>query len=332
MVEWIGSERYGQTEQGMSGPRFPRETFAPLEPDFVPGDGPNGAQPSANGVPADNVDHTRPHGSFGSGSGPAGAEVGPPPFQMAAERPPPPDDGFGEPTLAGGAIEPVGGGPAGNAPGAVFGPIDSSSFGEHGFAAPMPPAGPAPSSFAEVPRGLGSPPTLGDRPASYDRPVPGPGEYGEPTVGASGVPGQPSFGAPGVGRPPPATARSRPQQRPRGPRRAKLQLRHINPWTVLKFSCVLSVALFFVWLITIGLLYGILQAAGVIDHINSAATTINGNGSTDPVTPGLVFGGSAIIGVINVILFIALSTVGSVVYNLCADLVGGIEVTLSERD
>ncbi len=101
---------------------------------------------------------------------------------------------------------------------------------------------------------------------------------------------------------------------------------------MLKFSCVLSVALFFVWLITIGLLYGILQAAGVINNINDAATTISGNGSKDPVTPGLVFGGSAIIGVINVVLFIALSTVGSVVYNLCADLVGGIEVTLSERD
>jgi hypothetical protein len=141
---------------------------------------------------------------------------------------------------------------------------------------------------------------------------------------------QPPMGPPsGPGA---ATGARSQQQRARGPRRAKLQLRHINPWTVLKFSCVLSVALFFVWLITIGLLYGILQAAGVIDNINSAATTINGSGSKDPVTPGLVFGGSAIIGVVNVVLFIALSTVGSVVYNLCADLVGGIEVTLSERD
>ncbi len=101
---------------------------------------------------------------------------------------------------------------------------------------------------------------------------------------------------------------------------------------VLKFSCVLSVALFFVWLITVGLLYGILQAAGVIGQINDAATTINGAGSHEPITPGLVFGGAAIIGVVNIVLFIALSTVGSVVYNLCADLVGGIEVTLSERD
>ena len=44
-----------------------------------------------------------------------------------------------------------------------------------------------------------------------------------------------------------------------------------------------------------------------------------------------MFGGAAIIGVINIVLFIALTTIGAVIYNLCADLVGGIEITLSER-
>jgi hypothetical protein len=119
--------------------------------------------------------------------------------------------------------------------------------------------------------------------------------------------------------------------RPRGPRRARLQLRHVNPWTVLKFSCVLSIALFFVWLIVIGVLFGVLDGAGVINKINDAYTTIQGGDAKPPVTAGVVFGGAAIIGVVNIVLFIALTTVGSVVYNLCADLVGGIEITLSER-
>jgi hypothetical protein len=119
--------------------------------------------------------------------------------------------------------------------------------------------------------------------------------------------------------------------RARGPRRARLQLRHINPWTVLKFSCVLSIALFFVWLIVIGVLFGVLDGAGVINKINDAYTTIQGGNAQAPVTAGVVFGGAAIIGVVNIVLFIALTTVGSVVYNLCADLVGGIEITLSER-
>jgi hypothetical protein len=153
-----------------------------------------------------------------------------------------------------------------------------------------------------------------------------------PPSGPPGAPIGPPQGPPPGFAPLAGRQSGRRGPRARGPRRAKLQLRHINPWTVLKFSCVLSVALFFVWLITIGLLYGILQAAGVIDQINSAVTTINGSNSKNPITPGLVFGGSAIIGVINMVLFIALSTVGSVVYNLCADLVGGVEVTLSERE
>jgi hypothetical protein len=146
---------------------------------------------------------------------------------------------------------------------------------------------------------------------------------------------EPNFaaGAPGGSGAPPAEGgahaeASRRSSRPRGPRRAQLQLRHINPWTVLKFTCVLSIALFFVWLIMVGVLYGVLDAAGVVGKINNALSTINGGPS--PVRASVVFGGAAIIGVVNMILFIALSTVGSVVYNLCADLVGGIEITLSE--
>ena len=41
---------------------------------------------------------------------------------------------------------------------------------------------------------------------------------------------------------------------------------------------------------------------------------------------------AAVIGAINVILMTALCTVATFIYNMCADLVGGLEVTLSERD
>jgi len=153
-----------------------------------------------------------------------------------------------------------------------------------------------------------------------------------PSVPAA-TPSQPPIHAPAPGPTPgPAMAPSAAKAPPvRGPRRAKLQLRHINPWTVLKFSCVLSVALFVVWMLTIGILYGILDAAGAISKINDTVTTINGSGSKRPITAGIVLGGGAIVGVVNVVLFIALSTLGSVIYNLCADLVGGVELTLSER-
>ncbi|MDP9091946.1 MAG: DUF3566 domain-containing protein [Actinomycetota bacterium] len=154
-----------------------------------------------------------------------------------------------------------------------------------------------------------------------------PPRAGVPPVSSGGMPPN-LVGA--IPPPGPDGAKAAKAPRVRGPRRARLQLRHINPWTVLKFSCVLSVALFFVWLIVVGILFGVLNAAGVIQKINDTVVTINGSGSKAPISSGIVFGGAAIVGVVNVVLFIALTTVGSVIYNLCADLVGGVELTLSE--
>ncbi|HWB35011.1 MAG TPA: DUF3566 domain-containing protein, partial [Rugosimonospora sp.] len=45
-----------------------------------------------------------------------------------------------------------------------------------------------------------------------------------------------------------------------------------------------------------------------------------------------VIGTAGVIGLVNVVLFTALATLGAFIYNVCADLVGGIEVTLSEKD
>ncbi len=136
-------------------------------------------------------------------------------------------------------------------------------------------------------------------------------------------------GARAAKRSAPARGNRRPGERP--PRRAHLQLKHIDVWSVLKLSCVLSFALFFVWLVIVGVLYGVLDGIGLFDKVNETAQKLNDN-SKDVVTPGLVLGGALVIGVIDVVLFIVLSTIGSVVYNLCSDLVGGVELTLSERD
>jgi len=119
----------------------------------------------------------------------------------------------------------------------------------------------------------------------------------------------------------------------RQPRKARLTLSHINVYSVFKFSCVLAIALFFVWLIMVGVLYGLLDVAGVLTKVNEAVRRISGNDNAkDVVTGSLVFGSAIIIGAVNIILFIAISTIGSMVYNLCSDLVGGAEVTLSERE
>ena len=100
---------------------------------------------------------------------------------------------------------------------------------------------------------------------------------------------------------------------------------------------MLSIALFFIWMVAVGILYAVLSGLGVFDTLNelfgqlgSASGSDSGGG--DVVTPGIVFGGAAVIGAINIVLMTALCTVGTFIYNLCSDLVGGLELTLSERD
>ena len=47
---------------------------------------------------------------------------------------------------------------------------------------------------------------------------------------------------------------------------------------------------------------------------------------------GTIFGGAALIGLVNIVLLTAMATVGVFIYNLTTDLVGGVEVTLADSD
>jgi hypothetical protein len=141
-------------------------------------------------------------------------------------------------------------------------------------------------------------------------------------------------GAPAAGRG--VRGRGPARQSGRGPRRARLQLRHIDTWSALKISLVLSIALFFIWMVAVGILYGVLSALGVFDTVNELFGQIGSasgaENTGDVVTWQVVLWGAAVIGAINIVLMTALCTVGAFIYNLCSDLVGGLELTLSERD
>ncbi|WP_433800879.1 DUF3566 domain-containing protein [Actinomycetospora sp. CA-084318] len=119
------------------------------------------------------------------------------------------------------------------------------------------------------------------------------------------------------------------------PRRASLQVKRFDPWSVLKLALVLGVALFFVWMFAVGVLYAVLDGMGVWAQLNGTyqdLTSDAGGGGGQLITAGGVFGVAAIVGVVNTILFTALASVSAFIYNISADVAGGIEVTLSERD
>jgi hypothetical protein len=139
----------------------------------------------------------------------------------------------------------------------------------------------------------------------------------------------------------PATRSERPSRttvasRQQGPVRASMQIRRLDPWSVLKVSLVLSVALFFVWMIAVAFLYLVLGGMGVWSKLNSNVgdllTSASGQAGGELVSSGTIFGGAALIGLVNIVLLTAMATVGVFIYNLTTDLVGGIEVTLADRD
>jgi hypothetical protein len=141
---------------------------------------------------------------------------------------------------------------------------------------------------------------------------------------------------PGPGRSAAAEPRLQVARRPRGPVRASMQIRRIDPWSTLKVSLVLSVALFFVWMIAVAFLYLVLGGMGVWSKLNSNVgdllTNANGGSTGELVSSGTIFGGAVLIGLVNIVLLTAGATIGAFIYNLTTDLIGGIEVTLADRD
>jgi hypothetical protein len=123
-------------------------------------------------------------------------------------------------------------------------------------------------------------------------------------------------------------------------RKAQLQLSRLEPWSVMKFSFVMSLVCFVVLLVAVIVLYAILSGLGVFDAISDTINSLTKEQgeTTGSVDAGSwfsffrVFGYTVLVGALNVMLITALSTVGSVIYNLAADLVGGVEVTLKEAE
>jgi Transmembrane domain of unknown function (DUF3566) len=124
-------------------------------------------------------------------------------------------------------------------------------------------------------------------------------------------------------------------RRGRGTVRASMQIRRIDPWSTLRVSLLLSVALFFVWMIAVAFLYLVLGGMGVWAKLNSNVGDLlnNTSGSSgELISTSTIFGGAVLIGLVNIVLLTATATIASFVYNLTTDLIGGIEVTLADRD
>ncbi|RPA64720.1 hypothetical protein EF294_06225 [Gordonia oryzae] len=118
--------------------------------------------------------------------------------------------------------------------------------------------------------------------------------------------------------------------------RAAVQIRRLDPWATFKVVGVLSIVGFVIWMIAVAVLYLVLDGMGVWEQVNSSfGTSVTTGGSTsqnDIIGAGSVFFYAALLGAVNAVLITALGTIGSYIYNLVADLVGGLEITLADLD
>jgi hypothetical protein len=122
-------------------------------------------------------------------------------------------------------------------------------------------------------------------------------------------------------------------------RKARLRVAKADPWSVMKVSFLLSIALGICTIVAVAVLWMVLDTMGVFSAvgstINDATSTDNGKGGFDLVSflsLSRVLTFTTIIAVIDVVLATALATLGSFIYNLSAGFVGGVELTLAEDE
>ncbi|MDZ5077394.1 DUF3566 domain-containing protein [Nesterenkonia sp. HG001] len=118
-------------------------------------------------------------------------------------------------------------------------------------------------------------------------------------------------------------------------RKARLLISKVDPWSVLKMSFLLSVALGIMTVVCAVMLWSVMDLTGIFDRVNDLLAQVLGTEGEgfaveQMVTLGQVASFATIIAVINVVLLTVLAMLGAILYNLSASLVGGIGVTLTD--
>jgi hypothetical protein len=146
-------------------------------------------------------------------------------------------------------------------------------------------------------------------------------------------------GLPPRSQPWPPQARLTPPQNGMQARSAQLRLHRLEPWSVMKFSFLISIVGWVILVVAVSILYFALSKFGVfssIEHtvglVTSTKSNPAGSNAASWFRASRVIGYTMLIGAINIILITALATIGAVLYNLVTIVTGGIEVTLKESD
>ncbi|MFF1304468.1 DUF3566 domain-containing protein [Streptomyces sp. NPDC058307] len=121
-------------------------------------------------------------------------------------------------------------------------------------------------------------------------------------------------------------------------RKARLRVAKADPWSVMKVSFLLSIALGICTIVAAAVLWMVMDAMGVFSTVGGTISEATGSNESNgfdlqaflSLPNVLMF--TSIIAVIDVVLATALATLGAFIYNLSAGFVGGVELTLAEDE
>jgi hypothetical protein len=137
---------------------------------------------------------------------------------------------------------------------------------------------------------------------------------------------------PEIAAPPTVPARRRvPKTRPTV-RRVRRTLKRVSPLSVLKLSLFYYTIFLFVWLGFVAVVFWMVQSTGAFDAWNEVSDIFFKQWKDVEITLSLVEKWALFIGIVGVIVGSIINAFLAFLYNLAADILGGVEVTFVERD
>ncbi len=123
-----------------------------------------------------------------------------------------------------------------------------------------------------------------------------------------------------------------------GPRRVRLTIQRVDPWSVFKISLLVAVGLGIATVVTVAVLWTVLSGMNVFNTIDAfiVQVTSGEDGASQfdlmqYIGLGRVLSLTVVFAVANVLLLTALATLSAFLYNVCSALVGGAHLTLSDE-
>lgn len=122
----------------------------------------------------------------------------------------------------------------------------------------------------------------------------------------------------------------------RTPRRARLYVTRIDPWSVTKAAFMLALAIGIVIVVAVAVLRWVLDVTGVFPSVSGTIDEIVGSATTgfdlmSYLEFSRIMGVTVVIASVEIILVSVLATLFALMYNLTVGITGGIEVVLSDE-